>query len=180
MLERRTLTKFFRRVSTAIVVLAIASETCQACRAPPEEQLMSIDRQVALARDVSVATVTQATATADGHIEYEFLVLRRIAGSPRTSFTLSGSAGGARNVGSTFNHHQDDAFWQPGGGRLFNDTACVIQMKFVVGETYLAFVGQPLTRRSFERIDVSDANANLNDKWLLFVEARLSGPRQSR
>lgn len=45
----------------------------------------------------------------------------------------------------------------------------------VVSHSYLAFVGQPITRRSFERIESASGQLNFNDKWLQYVEAKLHG-----
>ena len=113
-----------------------------------------------------------------GQIEYEFLVQKRILGTARESFTLSLHSTFLHQEEQSFDSHQSEAFWQRGGGRLSNDTACVIDPTFVVGHSYLAFVGQPFTKRSFERIDSTNGQLNFNDKWLQYVESKLRGRQQ--
>lgn len=139
---------------------------------------MSVDEQIRLASDVSVAKVIQATVMADGQTAYEFLVYRRLAGSDQQRFTVVGHAARANDDRKDFDNHTDDGFWKLGGGRLFNDTDCVIHPAFVVGESYLAFVGQPLTRRSFERVATVDGHINSDDKWLSYVDTKLRGAKQ--
>ena len=51
---------------------------------------------------------------------------------------------------------------------------------FVVGESYLSFMGQAFTRRSFEKITSVNGAPNGEDKWLLYVEAKLKGVMQAR
>ncbi|MCU6497608.1 hypothetical protein LPN04_07380 [Rugamonas sp. A1-17] len=152
----------------------IPFQYCWACHAPPQEQLIGVDEQLAKALDVSVATVVRATPM-DGQMEYEFLVQKRIVGSARGSFTLKFHDTPQRQDEQSFDNHQAERFWQRGGGRLFNDTTCLIDPTFVVGHSYLAFVGQPITRRSFERIESTSGQLNFNDKWLQYVEAKLRG-----
>ncbi len=79
----------------------------------------------------------------------------------------------ARDSPGSADGHADPVFWQRGGGRVMNDADCLIHPSFEVGATYLAFSGQPMTRRSFERIDMRDDGAG--DRWLAFVVGRLGG-----
>lgn len=162
------------------MVFASGAQICWACYSPPQNQLMSVDRQIALASDVSVAKVIRATALGDGNTEYEFLVQERIAGPFRPRFTIVGHGVPSNDDRGDFGNHTDEAFWRGGGGRLFNDTDCVIHPTFVVGASYLAFVGQTITRRSFERIATSNGHFNASDKWLAYVETALRGARQPR
>jgi len=153
---------------------SLSFQHCWACRAPPQEQVIGVDEQLEKAFDVSVATVVRETPM-DGQVEYEFLVQKRILGAARGSFTLKFPNAPQHQDERSFDNHQAERFWQRGGGRLFSDTACVIAPTFVVGHSYLAFVGQPITRRSFERIESSSGQLNFNDKWLQYVEAKLHG-----
>lgn len=157
------------------MVFAFGAPACWACHSPPREQTIGVDEQIWLASDVSVAKVVNASVTADGQTEYEFLVYRRIAGEDRQRFTVIGSGKLANHNQSDFAKHTDDAFWRAGGGRLFNDTDCVIHPTFVLGASYLAFLGQPITRRSFERIGTSSDHIDSSDKWLSYIEAKMRG-----
>lgn len=148
--------------------VSVRGETCWACRVAPESQFIGVDQQLALALDVSVAKVVHATAPADGQTEYEFEVQKRIVGPDRQRFTIVGASHQVEDPGKDFDRHSDEVFWRRGGGRLFSGTDCKIHPTFVVGESYLAFVGPPITKRSFERIDISGS-----DKWLSYVETAL-------
>lgn len=126
-----------------------------------------------LSSDVAVAKVVSATPTTDGQIEYAFLVQKRIAGIDREFFTLAVRKTRSRQEDNNFDSHHAEAFWQRGGGRLFNDTDCVIYPSFAVGDSYLTFLGQTITRRSFEKIATIDGQPDWNDRWLLYVQRRL-------
>lgn len=68
-----------------------------------------------------------------------------------------------------FSAHDDASFWQQRCGRALVDTACtLIQPAFTVGHKYLLFLGIAPDTKQFEEI------AGPADKWLLFVEQRLS------
>lgn len=137
-------------------------------------QLMSVDEQVALASDVSVARVTRATPLNGKEVEYQFFVLQRLAGQDRDAFTIRGRpAATGEDKAGTFGNHTDPVFWKRGGGRVMNGSDCRIRPSFAVGATYLVFLDSPWTWRSFERIDVVDGNINERDEWLAYVKAGL-------
>lgn len=108
------------------------SPVCHACYAPPREQVATPQEQIALAIDVSVAKVVRASPSpglAFGgrpSIEYEFEVQQRMLGSNEPRFVLLGAKGETRTRPST-SDHSDSAFWQRGGGRLYNDSDCVLR-----------------------------------------------------
>lgn len=137
---------------------------------------MSVELQVASATDVSVATVVDAIPLADGEVEYHFQVLERLAGFDRIGFTVVGRSGERYGQDTTFDSHTDPAFWTRGGGRVMNDTDCVIYPGFIVGDSYLVFLGAPFTRRSFEKIDVINGKIDHGDRWLAYVKAALRKP----
>lgn len=154
--------------SLLFCALSIAAGACLACRAPRSEQLIDPDVQVALATDVVLARAVSAAPRhdKDGEVDYQFLVLQRLAGPDQQMFSISSSAPG-RSRDTTFDHHRDEAFWQRGGGRTMNDTDCVIHPDFVVGKTYLIFRNPPMTWRSFEEVEGDD------DQWFRYVQARV-------
>lgn len=160
-----------------------------ACRVPPPRQLMSVEEQVALASDVSLATVVAATPLGGGEVEYRFAVLQRLAGPDRNGFELRGHGAGkpgatgfrfdvpggaGERETSTFDHHTAPAFWQRGGGRTMNGADCQIRPVFTVGDSYLVFLDAPWTWRSFERIEVVDGAVDESDQWLAYVKAALA------
>lgn len=169
-----------RRACAALVALAFGAGTCWGCRVAPASQLIGVDQQIALASDVSVAKVVRATALEDGRTEYEFEVQKRLAGPDRQGFTIVGAASKVEDPRKDFDEHKDELFWRDGGGRLFAGTDGVIHPTFVVGASYLAFVGQPITKRSFERIGTSGDYASSRDKWLSYVDAALRDAMQRR
>lgn len=169
----------------AILLLGIlASPGSHACFAPPMEQVVTPDEQIALASDVVVARVVRATPLAPllSHsngggrpaVEYEFDVQERLLGPDERRFVLIGAQGENRRA-SPSNDHRDDAFWQRGGGRLHNDSDCVLRPNFVVGEHYLIFRGKPATWRSFEHIETVRGRPDPDDRWLAYVKEKLTG-----
>lgn len=160
--------------SLLLCFLSIITGECWACYSPPPDQLISPDVQVALATDVALATVVSATPRYDNgrEVDYQFLVLKRFAGPDKLLFSISGRAPG-RSRNTTFDNHRDQAFWQRGGGRVMNDTDCVIYPDFVVGKTYLVFRDPPMTWRSFEEIETADGRSGDDDKWLVYVQAHV-------
>lgn len=150
------------------------------CYAPPREQVVTPDEQIALATDVSVAKVIQATPShalalgARPSVEYEFEVQQRILGSIEQRFVLIGGKGETR-ARPPSRDHSDEAFWQRGGGRLHNDSDRVLRPDFILGENYLVFRGKPPTWRSFEHIETLRGRTNPDDKWLSYVKAKLEG-----
>ena len=59
----------------ALLLCALVVQDAWACRVAPAMQLMSVDEQVTLASDVSVARVTRATPLNGKEVEYQFFVL---------------------------------------------------------------------------------------------------------
>ncbi|MEM8513888.1 hypothetical protein RCH14_003224 [Massilia sp. MP_M2] len=157
----------------------MVSAPAQACRVPPVAQVVSPEQQIAMATDVSVARVTEAIPSplwsGGGRqlVDYTFEVQQRILGLPEQGFTISGARGMTRPPPSSVDH-SDDAFWERGGGRLYNDADCVLRPDFIVGESYLIFRGKPATWRSFEHIATVRGRPDADDKWLSYVMEKLS------
>jgi len=160
-----------------------ASPSSQACAIPPAEQVVTPEAQLTLATDVSVAKVVRATRTSPTGVrgrptvEYEFEVQERLQGPPAQRFTIVGAAGGTRSPPLSLDH-TDEEFWKWGGGRLYNDSDCVLRPNFEVGEMYLVFRGKPATWRSFEHIETVRGRPNPDDKWLTYVKEQLESRRR--
>lgn len=164
-----------RRLALSLAMLAMGLGTAHACRVPDRHQTMSIDDQLAVARDVSVAKVVQATEMGLGSVKYDFVVLKRLAGPYHHRFTIVGR-GWPVEQGTVYSRdHSDDRFWEHGGGRMGGDeNFCWITPRFDVGQAYLVFFDKPYTRRSFERIELEPGSERLSeDRWLAFVEDKL-------
>lgn len=172
-----------KRSCVALLLGALASPLGHACSVPPREQVVTPEELLAFATDVSVARVVRATPSpvpAYGgrqSVEYEFEVQQRILGPDEQGFILIGAKGETRRAASS-SDHSDQAFWQRGGGRLHNDSDCVLRPNFVVGEHYLVFRGKPATWRSFEHIETVRGRPNPDDKWLSYVVEQLKGRQQ--
>ena len=166
-----------RGAGLLLLMMTLGIGSAEACRRAPEEQLMNPDRQLAFARDVSVARVVSALPVGDDTVEYRFVVLKRLAGPALESFTLHGIASDPRfdSARSEAADHDGLAFWARGGGRVMNDPACVVRPWFTLGEAYLVILDKPHTRRSFEHIATVDGRFDAKDKWLTYVEGRLAG-----
>lgn len=142
------------------------------------EQVVTPEQQIAIATDVSVARVIRATPSpipASGgrpSVEYEFEVQERILGPDEPRFIVIGARGETRPEPRSTDH-SDEEFWERGGGRLYNDSDCVLRPNFTVGEYYLVFHGKPLTWRSFEHIESIRGRPDPEDKWLSYVKSRL-------
>lgn len=146
----------------------------QACRVAPAGQLIGIDQQIGLATDVAVGQVISATPMDGQNVEYRFLLLDELAGEPGKVFTVMGRSGVPNDKETTFNDHADFTFWARGGGRVMNDPDCVIHPSFVVGSSYLVFLGIPFSHRSLEKINMVNGNVNPNDQWLMYVKQQLA------
>ena len=166
-----------RGTALVLLTMALGIGAAEACRRPPEEQLMSPDRQLAFARDVAVATVVSALPVGDDTVEYRFEVQKRLAGPALERFTLHGMAADSRFASQRIEQADHDGlkFWARGGGRVMNDPACVIRPWFTLGEAYLVILDKPYTWRSFEHIATVDGRFDARDKWLMYVEGRLGG-----
>lgn len=168
---------WMQRACAVMAFGALVIPDSLACHAPPREQVVTPEEQIAMATDVSVARVVRATpSTPRGRgrqaVEYEFEVVQRILGPDEAHFVLVGAQGETRTA-LPAGDHGDEAFWQRGGGRLLNDQDCVLRPNFVVGESYLVFRGKPATRRSFEHIETVRGRPNRDDKWLSYVVEKL-------
>lgn len=108
-------------------------------------------------------------------VEYEFVVEKRWRGADRKVFTLMGVSPPTtfHDPGPEANQGREE-FWDAGGGRYARTHFCSIDPWFVVGERYLVFVGEPVVARSYEHVATIEGRANPDDKWLAYVEARLS------
>jgi len=123
---------------------------------------------------VYVARVVRATDSGTGDVDYDFVVVKRLAGPYRDRFSIAAHSAVADDVAGSPDH-SDERFWQTGGGRLGGQSNwCFITPRFDVGQTYLVFPGRPYTYRSFERINVTPGREPItDDEWYAFVEERL-------
>lgn len=157
------------------------------------EELVALARDVSLAKVVNVTIVPTPYDGRDVSAVYEFEVQEHLFGADEKRFVIYGirlasksheleeqgslwpsyrksfiarSTDRFRVAGGVAQSpdHSDAAFWEWGGGRLYNDTACLILPHFTLGETYLVFRGAPLNRRSYEHISTVDGRLNRNDK----------------
>ena len=168
-----------RHSGILLLLTALASPATQACRAPPRQQMVTPDEQIAMATDVSLARVVSVipSATLGGWrppVDYTFQVQERLLGPNEQRFVLVGAQDETRPPPSS-NDHSDEAFWQRGGGRLHNGPDCMLWPDFILGEYYLVFRGKNATWRSFEHIRTVDGQPDPNDKWLSYVKAKLEG-----
>jgi hypothetical protein len=168
MANKRFGIKTMQFVFMMILVCGPGAKATWACRSLSKQQTMSPDEQIRRASGIAIATVVSAGPAAGGYT-YEFVVQRQLAGSAPPTFTVSGVDRASNET--SYDRHADPRFWLPGGGRLSFDTACVFHPSFVVGNTYLAFFGETLTKRSFERIETPGGALDAEDKWLQYVEA---------
>lgn len=161
-----------------LLIGTVSSSVSHACAVPPRQQMVTPEEQIALATNVALAKVVRATPlpmqNSGGRpsVEYEFEVQERLLGSEEQRFVLIGANGDTR-PNSSSNDHSDEAFWQRGGGRLYNDPDCVLRPNFVIGENYLVFRGKPATWRSFEHIVTVRGKPNSDDRWLSYAKEKL-------
>jgi hypothetical protein len=157
-----------------LCALLIIADSSWACRVPRREQLVDPAIQVAMTTDIALAKVISATPRYDqpGKVDYQFIVVMRLAGPNEQSFSISGWPPGSTS-NTSFDNHKDEAFWQTGGGRVTIDTNCAIHPDFIVGKTYLVFRDLPMTFRSFEQIEKFDGRLADVDKWFAYVQARV-------
>jgi len=161
--------------SCLVAVLAMAVfGSAHACRTRQIGMDPSPEDLVASAREVYVARVVQATETEGGKVDYEFAVVKRLAGPFRTRFSISSNTAAADDIVASPDH-SDKRFWEAGGGRLGGDSNwCYITLRFDVGISYLVFLDRPNTYRSTERINVFPGREPItDDKWYQYVEERL-------
>ena len=154
--------------------LLLHAIAAQACRMPPPSQLIGVEEQMRLVTDVAVGQVIGATPMGGQEVEYRFLSLETLTGQPGKVFTVMGRAAAPGSKETTFDNHADFAFWARGGGRVMNDADCGMHPSFVIGSSYLVFLGAPATRRSFEEIDLVNGIVNADDKWLSYVKQQLA------
>lgn len=155
--------------------LALSAAASQACRVAPQAQRIAVEDQVRQPADVMVAQAIGATPLGGDAVEYNFLVLDQMRGLPRKVFTVLGRAASPYDQDSSYDRHQDFAFWARNGGRVTSGTDCAIHPSFVVGNSYLMFLGDAPTLRSFEKIDMVDGHPDPDDQWLAYVKTALSG-----
>lgn len=156
------------------VPLAFHAIVGQACYTPPAGQLINVDQQIRFAKDVAVGQVISATPMDGQEVEYRFLSLEQLAGQPGKVFTVMGRSAASSDKETTFGNHTDFTFWARGGGRVMDDTECIIHPVFVIGSSYVVFLGTPLTRRSLEKIDMVNDTVNPDDQWLVYVKQQLA------
>lgn len=156
-------------------LLALGAGAAQACRVAPPAQRIAAEDQVRQPADVMLGQVIGATPLGGDTVEYSFLVLDQMRGLPRKVFTVLGRALSPYDQDTSYDRHQDFAFWVQGGGRAVNGADCAIHPSFVLGDSYLVFLGAAPTRRSFEKIDMVDGHPDPDDKWLAYVKSALSG-----
>ena len=132
-----------KRVTRSLIALlcAFTLHDASACYSPLPQQLISVDEQIARARDVTVAMAVSATPAGTSAVEYRFVVQQRLAGEQQDSFTLMGGTASGNHKDTSFDHHTAPVFWKHGGGRTINESDCIIAPSFVLGESYLVFPG---------------------------------------
>jgi hypothetical protein len=161
--------------SLVFAALALSAAASQACRLAPAAQRIAVEDEVRQPADVMVGQVVGATPLGGDAVEYSFLVLDQMRGLPRKVFTVLGRAVSPYDQDTSYDRHRDFAFWARYGGRSMHAMDCVIHPGFVVGNSYLVFLGAAPTRRSFEKIDMVDGHPDAGDKWLAYVKTALSG-----
>jgi hypothetical protein len=161
--------------SLVFALLALHAAASEACRVPPSKLLIPPDEQLVTAADVAVGQVISATPLGDYLVEYRFLTLEQLAGTAQKVFTVMGGPAGFNDKDTSFLDHADFRFWARGGGRTMNGSDCAIHPGFVVGNSYLVFLGSPPTWRSFEKIEMADGRLKDDDKWLVYVKQMLAG-----
>ena len=167
-------------VGVLALMLGAGTGAAHACRTRQAGMDPSPEGLVASAREVYVARVVQATETARGQIDYEFAVVKHLAGPYRSRFSISSNSAAADDI-SASPDHSDAAFWQAGGGRLGGDSNwCYITLRFDVGISYLVFLDRLRTYRSTERINASPGREPItDDKWYAYVVERLRAKETS-
>lgn len=143
----------------------------EACRAPPRHQLVDVAEQIRTAKEVAVGQVISAIPIGGQDVQYTLITLESLAGHPGMVFTVTGDA---RGNDTTFNDHSDFTFWARGGGRVSNDSNCDIRPDFVVGSSYLVFLGTSFTHRSVEKIEMVNGAVKAEDRWLAYVKQQLA------
>ena len=140
-----------------------------ACRMAPPGQLIDADSQVAQAHDVVLAKVVGWAPAQTGEAPIAFSVVKRLAGATSGDFVITGTLSDDKHDDARATHAAP-AFWDRGGGRALNGADCMIHPTFVMGATYLVFRDGPVTRRSYERIDLDlFGRPDPTDKWLAYV-----------
>jgi hypothetical protein len=163
--------RMLHRVTLLGLLFIGGASVAWACYTTPRYHLIDVDQQISNAKDVYLAKAVSVAPTDGQEAKFGFVVLQRLAGAERDSFSLPGRTGGTETAPAS-GDHTDPAFWQTGGGRLFLDIDCQIHPRFVVGKNYLIFLDQPVSRRSFEEITVP-FNRKTADKWLAYVTEKL-------
>lgn len=157
-----------------ILSLLFCAADCFACYSPPREQLVSPEELIGLSSNVSLAKAVGAAPMSDGGVEYTFVVEKHLLGNSPAVFQIYGAKDYLDGQDHAFANHTDERFWQYGGGRLINDTDCKIRPTFTVGSTYLVFLDQRVTRRSYEQIVRTDGDEDTKDQWLQLVERKVA------
>lgn len=156
-----------------VALICLAWHQCLACYAPPPAQLVGPEELVYFSSNIALAKVFRVLPRDDGGADFVFMVEQRLLGAGESTFIITGRAMPREAADGSFDDHVDARFWQRGGGRLHNDTDCKIHPSFAVGRSYLVFLDQPVSRRSFEQIDSTARAGQVVDKWLGFVEQKL-------
>ena len=164
--------RLIQRVTLLALLFVGGASVAMACYTTPRYHLLDVDQQIAAAQNVYVAKAVSVKGGDGKEATYSFVVLQRLAGAERDSFTLPGRTAGPVRAAPASDDHSDDAFWKTGGGRLFLDTDCEIHPQFVVGKNYLIFLDQPVSRRSFEEIKLP-LGEKPGDRWLAYVIDKL-------
>lgn len=157
-----------------IAIIGLISMSVNACFVAPSAQTVNPSELLKRTNNIVLAKVITATATMDSvAVEYTFQTIKMLKGKHVDSFKIVGRPlyeGGMQH----FNHHNDEVFWNNGGGRHFNNPDCKIYPSFNVGGTFLIFLDPPYHRKSFESIIRTNGNKDIKDKWLQYVEEQVS------
>jgi hypothetical protein len=96
---------------------------------------------------------------------YRFQVTEVIQGTSAMTTVLPGDLDSSSIWDTSFSDHKDSSFWANNAGRLGNigDCQTLPAADFIVGRTYLLFLGGPADSKIYERVDSED------DLWLTSV-----------
>jgi hypothetical protein len=146
-----------------------------ACYVPPAQQRVPPDELIARTQNIVLAKAISAETTGDAYfVSYTLRTIRVLKGSASDTFQLTGYPAILEGSNENFDHHFDENFWSTSAGRLSNHSDCEIYPEFSVGGTYLIFLDQPYHRKSFEIILRTEGKADVRDKWLQYVESRVT------
>jgi hypothetical protein len=157
-----------------ILITILVCINAFACEVTPPEQIVPATELVKRIKTIALAQVTSSKLDPDGYtVIYTFQTINTLKGNPEKTFTITGiPLLGNGPTMMDFDHHNDKAFWENGGGRSLHGTDCKIHPSFSVGAHFLIFLDQPYHVKSFELIIRTHGDKDVRDKWLSWVESQ--------